>query len=92
MVLMFLLGLVVGIGAVVVGAVLAVKLGSHFIATYVKKLTPDDLEKINQSAKFEIPEENLRALDIDETKYRKVMGWPEDGRLAPEDEGTDSTY
>lgn len=93
MVLMFILGILIGICSVTVGVVIAVKTGQHFVDTYVKKLTPDDLEKIQGSnPEPYIPEENLRALDIDEAKYRKVMGWPEDGRLAPQDEGTDATY
>ena len=86
---MFILGMILAIGCIFIGSNLArtthyeganrtLEIGQHFVEKYVKKLTPEDLTKINSASKEVIPEENLRVLDIDEEKYRKVMGWNED--------------
>jgi len=49
--------------------------GQHFIEKYVAKLTPDDLAKFDQRIGEYIDEDSLHALDIDEDKYRELMGW-----------------
>lgn len=79
-VLCFLLGMLSSALCVVLGVKIATRTVEHSVTTYVKKLTPEESKQIY--GKEEIPEENLRALDMDEQEYKKMMGWSRDGEEA----------
>lgn len=76
-----LLLVICSVGGVALGVYLTLKTGNHFIDHYVKKLTPEEVQKLDNNQRTDvIPEENLWASGMDEHEYKHMMGWDEKDR------------